>query len=224
VVFPDSELASCIAEQAEANGWTYVSDVTQVICQRKAIASLEGMQAFAEASPGALTLLDFIGCDITDLEPLRRLTGLETLELGGGLSGNKVTDLEPLAGLKNLITLNIRGQLMSDLSPLAGLARLESLDLEDNLIDDIRPLASLAGLQRLNLRVNNIEDLRPLSDLQALRILNLVDNAFEDLTPLFQLASLQELVLGQDPRIPCDQLDELKAALPETRVLSECGG
>jgi hypothetical protein len=49
-------------------------------------------------------------------------------------------------------------------------------------------------------------------------------NAVEDVSPIFPLGSLQELKLLQNPLIPCDQLEELEATLPATRVLAQCGG
>ena len=202
VVFSDSELASCVAEQAETNGWTYVSDVTQIICQHRDITSLEGMQAVADASPSRLKLLDFIGCEITDLEPLRGLTGLETLELGNW--SNRVTDLEPLAGLTNLSTLSVPSVNISDLGPLASLTNLRNLSLtvfrcefcDPGAIDNVEALAGLTKLTRLDLSGNQIGDLSPLSGLQELEALDISGNyPITDLDPLLELGQLTELRL-----------------------------
>jgi len=164
VVFSDSELAYCVAEQAETNGWTYVSDVTQIICQHRDITSLEGMQAVADASPSRLKLLDFIGCEITDLEPLRGLTGLETLELGNW--SNRVTDLEPLAGLTELQQLILRYNNVKDLGPLSGLQALLILNLVGNAVEDVSPLFPLASLQELVLIQNPLIPCSQLDELE----------------------------------------------------------
>ena len=62
---------------------------------------------------------------VTNLEPLRGLTGLETLRL----DNTPVNDLTPLNGLKHLECLTLSGTAVTELSGVSELVNLRELDL-----------------------------------------------------------------------------------------------
>jgi len=112
--------------------------------------------------------------------------------------GPRLTDLSPLRGLTQLETLDIGGAGVRTLAPLAGLGKLTELSITGcRGVTDLAPLARLTGLTRLEMRgVNRVRDLSPLADLAELRVLNIGRcDAVTDLAPLANLKKLEELDL-----------------------------
>jgi serine/threonine protein kinase len=112
---------------------------------------------------GVVTQLKFNGPDITDISPLRALTGLKTLSFGGPSSlKGKLTDLSPLVGMQVTdLTLSGMASTVTDLSQLQGL-RLEKLTCRD-----LRTLVDIAALQgtplkHLDLSGTAVADVAPL--------------------------------------------------------------
>jgi len=54
---------------------------------------------------------------VTNIEPLKTLTGLQILDL----SGTKITDIEPVKTLTGLQNLDLSGTKVTDISPLKTL-------------------------------------------------------------------------------------------------------
>lgn len=159
----------------------------------------------------------------TDIVPLRHMTNLEVLSLGGNqisdltplsnlvsltelsLHDNvRISDLTPLSNLTKLTILNLYFNQISNLTPLSGLANLEQLVLNGNQIIDLKPLSVLAKLESLSLSENRISDLSPLSGLTNLNVLSLSLNQINDLTPLAGLTKLTRLNLHKN------QINDLK--------------
>ena len=159
---------------------------------------------------------------ISSLQPLVKLTSLQSLDLSGC---NRISDLERLAGLTSLQSIALSGcAQISDLQPLAGLTALQSLDLSGcEQISDLQPLARLTLLQALNLsRCRQIGDLQPLVKVTSLQSLDLSGcNQISDLQPLAGLTSLQSLDLSG-----CKQISDLQPLTGfislQSLSLSEC--
>lgn len=101
-------------------------------------------------SPGltALQSLNLAATEVVDLEPLKGLTKLQTLDLSGDAG---VSDLEPLKGLTALQSLNLTLTQVADLEPLKGLTKLQSLDLAGTSVANLEPLKGLTELRDLTL-------------------------------------------------------------------------
>jgi internalin A len=133
-----------------------------------------------------LETLGLAGNAITELSPLRSITGIRQLEL----SNNKVTDLSVLEDFERLERVSLDGNAITDIRPLARVTSLQFVDLARNEITDISGLAHLEGLRGLVLSKNMVRDVRPLRGLVELVALELDENqiddvsAFEDLTKL----------------------------------------
>ena len=95
-----------------------------------------------------------VGNEISDLSPLKNLTGLTRLSF----RHNEVSDLSPLKGLINLTWLELGDNAILDVSPLAELDNLTWIDLSENAITDVSPLASLPNLAWMGLNNNAIAD------------------------------------------------------------------
>ncbi|MCA3442833.1 MAG: leucine-rich repeat domain-containing protein [Rhodobacter sp.] len=138
-----------------------------------------------------LRTLKLGGTQVSDLAPLRGLTGLQTLSLGY----TQVSDLAPLRGLTGLQTLWLHNTQVSDLAPLRELAGLQTLRLSNTPVSDLAPLRGLTGLQFLYLNSTQVSDLASLRGLTRLQSLDLDNTQVSDLTPLQGLTGLQDLWL-----------------------------
>jgi len=93
------------------------------------------------------------------------------------LNGNEITDISPLKSLTGLTELYLNSNNINNLSSLQSLNRLTVLSLNDNRsISDLSPLKSLNNLQNLDVSYNNISDFSPLKSLSRLRMLDISNN------------------------------------------------
>ncbi|MCA9734544.1 leucine-rich repeat domain-containing protein, partial [candidate division KSB1 bacterium] len=113
---------------------------------------------------------------ISDIQFLEKLTGLQTLDL----SYNRISDIQFLEKLTGLKTLDLSDNQISDIRFLEKLTGLKTLDLSSNQISDIRFLEKLTGLQSLDLSYNKISDYRFLEKLTELQALYLHSNQISD--------------------------------------------
>ena len=68
----------------------------------------------------AITELDGLGRNITDITGIEHCTNLDSLKL----ILNQIADISPLSGLTNLTLLWLWGNVIADISPLSGLTNL----------------------------------------------------------------------------------------------------
>lgn len=116
--------------------------------------------------------LDLSGKNITDISPLRHMTGLSMLNL----ESNKITDASPLGGMPELMVLGLGNNPISDITPLQGLKNsLVALSLENTPIKDLKQLRPLANLEVLDLSGVPITDLELGRYLRRLKSLVLAD-------------------------------------------------
>jgi len=117
--------------------------------------------------------LDLSGMSITDISPLRHMTGLAILNL----ENNEIIDISPLEGLREMMILGLGNNRIGDLAPLHGLKNsLLALSLEGNPIQDLKQLRPLANLEVLNLSGVAISDLELGKYLRRLRIVMLTED------------------------------------------------
>ncbi|MCA3447640.1 MAG: leucine-rich repeat domain-containing protein [Rhodobacter sp.] len=138
-----------------------------------------------------LQTLKLYNTQVSDLAPLRGLTGLQTL----WLSNTQVSDLAPLQRLTGLQTLWLDNTPVSDLAPLRGLTGLQDLSLVNTQVSDLAPLQGLTGLQFLALINTQVSGLAPLQELTGLQTLSLSNTQVSDLAPLQGLTGLRNLWL-----------------------------
>jgi serine/threonine protein kinase len=130
---------------------------------------------------GAVTELEFVSDGVTDLAPVRALSGLRRLDCAGSSPGkSRLASLEPLRGL-SLTVLNCSSTAVSDLRPLRGMS-LIFVGLAATEVRDLSPLGSMP-LMALNCAGTHVRDLAPLQGM-ALTILDAADTPVADLSPL----------------------------------------
>ncbi len=74
-----------------------------------------------------LASLNLYGTGISDLSPLKKLSGLKILDIGNCA---EVDDISPVSSLKNLENLDLSYTSVSSLKPVESLKRLKRLVLE----------------------------------------------------------------------------------------------
>ncbi|WP_203573158.1 LapB repeat-containing protein [Listeria ivanovii] len=192
-IFPDQNLAKRIAvlsgkQPTDIVTKTDLDSIKVLQCDSSGISDIAGLEYMEN-----LTTIDFTYCSVTDLSPLANLTNLIYVDFDGN---NNIVDLEPLKGLINLETLNLGafdGNSIVDISPLANLTKLKRLDLEGNNIVDVTPLKGLTNLENLDIYNNEISDICALNSLTNLTSLFLGANTIEDLTSLNSMQKLTTL-------------------------------
>jgi hypothetical protein len=114
---------------------------------------------------GVLIGLRFNTDTVSDLSPVRALTGLEDLVCSGTAERRgSVADLSPLRGMP-LKSLVFTDNQVSDLSPLRGMP-LKTLGFQRNLaIKDLKPLEGMP-LEFLDCAHTNVADLSPLKGMK----------------------------------------------------------
>ena len=152
-----------------------------------------------EVENGAVTVLQLLTDNVTDISPVRALSALEGLYCTGS-SGNParklhgiLTDLTPLRGMQ-LTRLWMPGNAkLTDISPLKGMP-LTSLDLFDcPRFSELEPVKGMQ-LTFLSLGWTQTMDLTPLKSM-PLKLLNLDASRVRDLSPLMGMP-LEELHLN----------------------------
>jgi Leucine-rich repeat (LRR) protein/tRNA A-37 threonylcarbamoyl transferase component Bud32 len=140
-----------------------------------------------EVQNGAVARLVFSTDGVTDLSPVRALTGLRELSCGGTAEARrgKLADLSPLRGMK-LTVLSCNDTQVDQLGPLAGMP-LERLDIARTQVRELKALKD-APLERLVLDETPITDLTPLKRMPSLRKISLRRTEVGDLSPLSVLA------------------------------------
>ena len=154
-----------------------------------------------------LKRLDLDENQILNLQPIKRLTQLEGLYLGGNKNNQSVSVLTNLTKLK---WLSLYDNQIRDIKPLANLKKLEGLWLGNNQIHDVSPLAELASLRTLHIRNNSIRDISPIGGLTKLTDLKLKGNPLQDKSPLSTLKARNpklELDIEIPPLSPVVHID-----------------
>jgi len=140
---------------------------------------------------------------LSDLSPLGRLTGLESL----WIEGDNITDISPISSLNNLKELKLVTYQVSDISALSNLTQLEKLTLSsyttpsiglfpdsyelEGKVTDLSPLSNLTSLKELGIDKMAAADFSPISDLSNLEFLSIQNNRNYLFSPFKELTNLK---------------------------------
>lgn len=159
--------------------------------------------------------------DIKNLEPIKGLTNLTHLHIGGAPSAEPI---EALCHLQNLVDLELnKVSSASDITFLERMPQLQSLELAGDKnsikplrIESIAPLRSLVNLKKLVISTATITDesLEPIGYLPCLKYL-LISNRFK----MEELAKLA----GKLPSVECDRFEPVGEPV-DWMQCKKCGG
>ena len=102
---------------------------------------------------------------------------------------------------------------------ITSAAALEQLSCSYAGIESLEGIAIFTGLRLLNLSHNRLSDLGPLARLTRLEHLNVSNNRLSGAEPLLSLLRLKYLHAGDNPDLPCDDLQQLAASLTGEFIL-----
>jgi Leucine-rich repeat (LRR) protein len=145
---------------------------------------------------GVVTELEFLTDNVTDISPVRALTGLRTLKCNGNgifagahIDKGQLADLTPLKDMK-VTYLDCGHTQVADLLPLKDM-KVTYLDCTNTPVSDLTPLKDMM-LTDLSCGGTKVSDLTPLKDMM-LTSLNCGGTKVTDLSPLkgMKLTSLQ---------------------------------
>jgi internalin A len=163
-----------------------------------------------------LMVLYFSGNTISDVAPLRNLTGLVSLSLNNNLvanvsplvgltnlsfldlSWNPLTNYSALSGLTNPVSLYLAGDSITNVSILTNLTQMVALDLSWNPVTNYPALSGLTNLASLKLADDSVTNLSFLTNLSRLATLDLSSNGISDISRLRRLTNLTFLYLQQN--------------------------
>ena len=150
-----------------------------------------------------------------DLSPLKNLTNLRKLDL----RMTAVKNVKPLARLKNLEILILDSTHIENIKPLENLVNLREFDFSFTKVSDLKPIRKLTNLETLKLNFAKIRSLDAIGDLSNLQSLSIAASTVSNLKPIKKLNNLRELDLRWCDRITDKQVDDLKEALPELKII-----
>jgi serine/threonine-protein kinase len=169
-------------------------------------------QSDAKVEGGAIVELTISALGVTDLSPLRGLTGLRRLDVSGYWDPaekkeyrSALKDLSPLRGLK-LESLRVHHTSVADLEPLRGM-KLETLDADSSGVRDLAPLKGMA-LKRLGLSYTLVKDLSPLEGMPIAEM-RCISTGASDFSVLKSL-QLRNLLADLDPQKDRTLVNDLK--------------
>ena len=165
------------------------------------------------------TWLSALACTDANLDALKGLSSLKSLNLDFCTAVQNVDGLKGLTGLEWLqLTHSPALQNVDALKGLSGLQRLEISDCP--ALHNLDALKGLAGLQELSLSgsssLQNVDALKGLIGLQKLDLSRCP--ALQNVDGIKGLSALQELDLTSCPQLPAAAVAELRAALPQTSI------
>jgi hypothetical protein len=157
----------------------------------------DGQIARYGADDGRITEFSIHTDAVSDIRPIRALTGLTSLNLNGSKPGlGQLTDLAPIRGLP-LTVLNVwQNPNLSDLSPTKGM-KLVLFQAGDTAVEDLTPFE---GMPLGTLAVNNcrVRDLAPVRTMPRLRFLRCDGCPITSLEPLVG-STVRELTFTIQP-------------------------
>lgn len=163
---------------------------------------------------GVVTELGFIVQSVTDLSPVRALSGMKALYCNGSGPGiGELADLSPLKGMR-LTSLTCEHIKLFDLSPLKGMP-LTSLACSNTSVSDLSPLTGMP-LRTLYFYLTQVSDLSPLKEM-PLEFLSCESTPVSDLTPL-QVCKRLNTLHAEKTKVTPAGVTALQKALPNCKI------
>lgn len=142
--------------------------------------------------------------NITDLEPISRLSNLRTLDV----SNTQIQDIYPVRNLTKLHTLNCSYTNINSIDPLIYSMELAILNLSNSKIYDLEPLTNLSNLRILDISNTKVNTIETCSRLDVLEDLKMRNTMITDLSPLANLTTLNYLDISDNEQL--ESLDALQ--------------
>lgn len=144
---------------------------------------------------------------IQDISPLSQLYGLKTLNL----SKTNIIDLTPLRNLTELTELDLSYTKVSDIAPLRYAWKLTHLSLGHTQVIDVTVIEKMSTLEQLDLSGTHLTNYNSLSQCLNLKHLNLESSGISNLQPLDSMLNLEQLDLSKTAIVNLSYLSTLSS-------------
>ncbi|HLR93074.1 MAG TPA: hypothetical protein VK053_00990, partial [Jiangellaceae bacterium] len=182
-IFPDENLAACVAEHIGIATHQPVTDVDLATADSgPEYLSEARREQLSDANEGE-EVGPVLACDagiVEDLTGLERLDHIEVLSL----DHLQDVDLDPIADLSELRHLILPSCQVSDLAPVGEVEGLRSFIVPDASLDDLGDLAGLTELRHVEAENTSITSFEGLEDATQLVHLHARGTQVEDLSSL----------------------------------------
>ena len=196
-----------------------VDDLSPLVSERQLEALIVDGTRVRDLGPirGLSKLEEFSAseCDIVDFSPIRGWLNLTSLDL----TSTPLKDVAELGTLRDLRYLSLRGTDVADITLLKNISSILELDISGTSVRNLAPLGGLDKLRFLVVRKTEIEDLQGLANCHELTYLDMSSTRVTSLRPLHGLHNLSRLLI-YSTGIPQSEIEMLKRALPELRVIA----
>jgi len=159
-----------------------------------------------------IRIIDNLG--FTDLEPLRNLPLLESLEF----KATMISSLQPISELINLKKLEFPSNRITNINPLVKLTRLEVLNMENTSVTDLSPISGLLSLRVLNVAGTQIKNLKAIHGLIKLEDLSVFNTKLKTLSPV-ELLPVISHIKCYNTKVRAKEIDALKSLKPQLVLL-----
>ncbi|MCJ8273374.1 MAG: hypothetical protein MJK04_28730, partial [Psychrosphaera sp.] len=218
ILFGSGDLSTCVNYTARLNGWTYVSELTNLLCESpykmSGFVGIENLTALRELELGYTGKQSNTNISDKDSHRLSNLTALNRLLLKAG-DYYDLTFLQHLTSLTelHLSTLASNRDLPADLSVLVNLQALTKLSLVEwamyEGVSDISVLTQLPELTSLFFNFSSFSDYSILAGVKKLKRLS-VPEGVPNLTQLEQFPALEELHIWNAHNVDFSPLVNIK--------------
>jgi Leucine-rich repeat (LRR) protein len=128
--------------------------------------------------------------DSVDLDGIKKITGIDSLNLA---KNRYLQNIEPLAQLPGLRYLNISSSQISDLTPIRNLTELVYLDISKTAVTDVAPLRYSTNLRHLAMHNTRVTEVSAVANLESLEYLSMASVRATDFSAMESLISLKQL-------------------------------
>ena len=148
-----------------------------------------------------LILVD-CGLSMSNLTPLKSLTGLRLLDL----TDNSISNIDAILGNADLEELYLGHNAMESLPSLRGFTKLRIIDLSYNALTNVTALSGCPTIERLNLANNRLTSVNAVGALTDLVYFNASNNKIDEVSALEGCTKLETFLMENNALVNIDFL------------------
>ncbi len=151
---------------------------------------------------------------ISDLIPLQHLSRLTELQF----SGTSVGKLDPVIRMTKLQTLRCPKNPIIDLTPVTGLSNLKELDFSNTLVEDLDAIQNMVQLEVLKFSGTQVKNLKYLQKLVNLKVLEFYNSRVGNVDVLDGMSKLESVKMFKTKVSP-KRVDKLRTIHPKCEII-----
>lgn len=162
----------------------------------------ENMGFIGQCSNLETLILVDCGLSMSNLTPLKSLTGLRLLDL----TDNSISNIDSLLGNTELEELYLGHNAMESLPSLRGFTKLKIVDLSYNALTNVTAISGCPTIERLNLANNRLTSVSAVGALVDLVYFNASNNKIDEVSALEGCTKLETFLMESNVLVTIDFL------------------